>query len=167
MEPATKPSDAPKPKSKNMVLAVIIVVILIVVGVSVYLLLPKSTSPSGTPLTIWDSSGNCANTTQCGYHNSTNGSLLRITTGTMVTWTNSGTLPHTVTACVSSNSQFSSAVTDGSCPSGGNASGLSNFDSGSGGVAHGSTFSFTFTVAGNYSYYCSIHPWMKGTIIVS
>lgn len=150
-----------------MLLAIIIIVILVVVGVSVYLLLPKGGTTSGTPVTIWDSSGACNTSSQCGFKNSTGSSIVRISTGTTVTWTNTGTLPHTVTACVSTNPQFSAAVSDGSCPSGGIASGLQNFDSGSGGIAHGSTYSFTFNTAGNYTYYCSIHPWMKGTIIVS
>ena len=170
MEQSAKPAEAPKPKSRNMVLAIIIVVILVVVGVSVYLLTQKSTPPpSGTPVTIYDNSGTCGAgpPATCGYKNSTGGAILRIPVGTMVVWTNSGTLPHTVTACVSSNTAFSSAVTDGACPSGGNAAGLQNFDSGAGGIAHGSTYPVTFNTAGNYSYYCSIHPWMKGTIIVS
>jgi plastocyanin len=31
----------------------------------------------------------------------------------------------------------------------------------------GDTFSYTFTQAGTYQYYCTIHPWMKGTIVVT
>jgi plastocyanin len=31
----------------------------------------------------------------------------------------------------------------------------------------GGTFSYTFTEAGQYEYFCSIHPWMTGTIIVN
>ncbi|HTZ41834.1 MAG TPA: plastocyanin/azurin family copper-binding protein [Candidatus Omnitrophota bacterium] len=30
----------------------------------------------------------------------------------------------------------------------------------------GGTYSHTFAAAGTYSYHCSIHPSMKGTIIV-
>ena len=31
----------------------------------------------------------------------------------------------------------------------------------------GGEFSFLFTESGEYTYYCSPHPWMRGTIIVS
>lgn len=33
-------------------------------------------------------------------------------------------------------------------------------------ISSGGTFDHTFTVAGTYTYHCSIHPYMKGTIIV-
>jgi hypothetical protein len=36
----------------------------------------------------------------------------------------------------------------------------------SGPLAPGSTFSFTFTNAGTYSYHCNIHPYMMATIVV-
>jgi plastocyanin len=29
------------------------------------------------------------------------------------------------------------------------------------------TFSFTFPKAGTFAYHCTIHPFMKGTIVVS
>ncbi len=38
------------------------------------------------------------------------------------------------------------------------------FDSGT--MAAGATFSFTFKTAGTITYHCSIHPQMKGTVIV-
>ena len=34
-------------------------------------------------------------------------------------------------------------------------------------LASGDTFKFTFTQPGTYQYYCSLHPWMKGTIVVT
>ena len=34
-------------------------------------------------------------------------------------------------------------------------------------LAAGDTFKFTFAQAGTYQYYCTIHPWMKGTIVVT
>lgn len=63
-----------------------------------------------------------------------------ITAGASVTWKNLDDDPHTVTA------------TDGS------------FDSK--GLAQGDTFTFRFTKAGKYTYYCKVHPMMRGTIIV-
>jgi plastocyanin len=37
----------------------------------------------------------------------------------------------------------------------------------SGNILPGGTFERTFTVAGSYAYHCSIHPAMKGTVIVT
>lgn len=64
--------------------------------------------------------------------------------GTKVTWTNKDATAHTVTSGTRPNK-------DG------------KFD---GQVAAGATFSFTFTDAGVYQYYCSIHNAMTGTITV-
>ena len=37
----------------------------------------------------------------------------------------------------------------------------------SGNLGNGATFSFTFVAAGTYSYHCSIHPSMVGTITIT
>jgi plastocyanin len=60
--------------------------------------------------------------------------------GTPITWTNAGPSNHTVTA------------TDGS------------FDSGT--ILVNAKFSFTPTSPGTFTYRCSIHPTMQGTIVV-
>ena len=57
-----------------------------------------------------------------------------------VDWINDDSVPHTVTA------------NDGS------------FSSGN--LNPGDSYSFTFTSPGTYTYHCSYHPWMKGTVIV-
>jgi plastocyanin len=64
--------------------------------------------------------------------------------GTTVTWTNKDSTTHTVTSGTRPNK-------DG------------KFD---GQVAGGGTFSFTFTDAGTYQYFCSIHSSMNATITV-
>ena len=64
--------------------------------------------------------------------------------GTKVTWTNKDGTAHTVTSGARPNK-------DG------------KFD---GPVAGGGAFSFTFTDAGTYRYFCSIHGTMNGTITV-
>jgi len=66
--------------------------------------------------------------------------------GDSVTWHNDSTVAHTVT---SGNPE------DG--PDG-------VFDSGL--FMGGDTFSHTFTESGQYQYFCQIHPWMTGTVIV-
>ncbi|KAG2473384.1 MAG: hypothetical protein NPMRTH4_1390006 [Nitrosopumilales archaeon] len=38
------------------------------------------------------------------------------------------------------------------------------FDSGL--MMNGDSFSFTFDTAGEYPYFCMVHPWMVGTVIV-
>jgi plastocyanin len=67
-------------------------------------------------------------------------STLVITAGTTVTVTNHDTVAHTWT----SNGHL--------------------FDSGD--IPPGGTFSFTFTTPGTYSYHCSIHSFMTGTVVV-
>jgi plastocyanin len=67
-------------------------------------------------------------------------SSLTANVGDTVTWTNTGTQAHTVTA------------PDGS------------FDSGL--VNPGDTFSLTLASAGTFSYTCTPHPWMKATLTV-
>jgi predicted secreted protein with PEFG-CTERM motif len=73
-------------------------------------------------------------------------SPVTIDIGATVTWENNDTAAHTSTA--------GSAV-DG--PSG-------VFDSSL--IMAGSSFSHTFDSAGTYDYFCMVHPWMSGTVIV-
>jgi len=66
--------------------------------------------------------------------------VLTVKPGTTVTWTNADDIPHTVT---SKDGVFKSKVLD-----------------------TGDRFSYTFAKAGQFGYYCSLHPHMTGTIIV-
>lgn len=68
---------------------------------------------------------------------------LTINVGDTVTWTNHDTAPHNI------------VITDGP----------EKFTSPT--LQNGQTFSHTFTQAGKYSYYCSIHPDMKATVTVT
>jgi plastocyanin len=65
---------------------------------------------------------------------------LTVPVGTTVTWTNSDDIPHT---SVSTEGVFKSKVLDTD-----------------------EKFSYTFTKAGTYPYYCTIHPKMTGTVVV-
>jgi plastocyanin len=63
-----------------------------------------------------------------------------VAVGTTVTWVNHDDIPHTA---VSTDGVFKSKVMDTD-----------------------ERFSYTFTKAGTYPYFCSIHPKMTGTIVV-
>ncbi|HEX6537639.1 MAG TPA: plastocyanin/azurin family copper-binding protein [Candidatus Dormibacteraeota bacterium] len=79
------------------------------------------------------------------------------TVGTPVTWTNMSGIAHTVTSCTSAACAGAPANT-----------GSDTFNV-SIGAANGSSGSFTFTHAGTYTYFCTIHGFaaMHGTIIVT
>jgi len=72
--------------------------------------------------------------------------VIDVTVGTTVLWENVDNTMHTATS--------------------------GNPDSGADGVfdsdilSTGDTYEFTFTDAGNYDYYCILHPWMVGTVNV-
>lgn len=74
---------------------------------------------------------------------------ISVPVGTTVTWTNNDMLPHTVT---SGTSDGRSGRPDGV------------FDSGN--MDPEATFEFTFDEEGAFPYYCTPHPWMKGTVTV-
>jgi plastocyanin len=70
--------------------------------------------------------------------------------GSMVTWTNHDTTIHTVT----------SGKSDGKTPTPDNV-----FDSGL--LKAGASYSYVFEKAGEYDYYCMLHPYMTGKVTVS
>ncbi len=65
---------------------------------------------------------------------------IQVRTGTIVTWTNQDSVPHSVT--------FKNGMKD---------SGL---------MYQGQSFSYTFNTSGTYHYYCTIHPNMVATVTV-
>ena len=79
---------------------------------------------------------------------------LTVHVGTTVTWINSdGSIPHTVTT------GWPDSDSIGLDYPGGN-----GFDSDF--MSGGAIFEHTFEVPGEYDYYCQLHPWMIGSIIV-
>ena len=69
-----------------------------------------------------------------------NAATITVKVGTTVTWTNGDDIPHTV---VAKDKSFKSSVLD-----------------------TGDKFTFTFTKAGQFDYFCSLHPHMTGRVIV-
>jgi plastocyanin len=76
---------------------------------------------------------------------------VQVSVGDTITWTNDDSQPHTVTS--GQNGQ-----PDGKFDSSPNFNPL---------LAPGQTFEHTFTEAGQYPYYCALHPNMVGTVSVS
>ncbi len=70
-------------------------------------------------------------------------STMTVKTGSEITWVNQDVAPHTVASDTGSLVKFSS-------------------DS----LPTGASYNFTFTQPGTYTYHCSIHPFMTGTIVV-
>ncbi len=70
-----------------------------------------------------------------------NPSTLTVKVGTKVTWTNNDSAPHTITS--DSDNLLNSTT-----------------------LSPGQSYSFTFTTPGTSNYHCTIHPSMKGSVIV-
>ncbi|MFN4133335.1 MAG: cupredoxin family copper-binding protein [Candidatus Hadarchaeales archaeon] len=71
-----------------------------------------------------------------------NPSSITINVGTAITWKNFDSVTHTVTST----------------------GGPTSFDSGN--ISPGQTWQYIFTQAGTYTYKCTPHPYMTGTVIV-
>jgi plastocyanin len=65
---------------------------------------------------------------------------VHVPVGAIVTWTNKDAITHTVTP---------------------DAGGIADHQ-----LAPGTSYSQTFAAVGTYSYHCSIHPFMQGTVVV-
>lgn len=162
MQTTPQPTEAAKPKSNTWRLIAIVIVVLIVVGVAAFELFGTSGGPKGTQLTMFENTSQICTQVQppnCGFKDSSGSNSTTINSGTSVYWTNNGGLPHTATSCDSTNaSKFGYT-----CPQ--NNGSLPSFDTGS--VASGSSSSsVTLSQTGTYYYFCRIHSWMHGSIIV-
>ncbi len=167
MEQTAKPAEAPKPKGKKTWVAIAAAVVIIVVVVAALYFTGYLGGGGRGPtqqVTIFETPrGTCSTATNCDFP-----SPFSVSSGTTVTWVNNSTVPHTVTACSTTNAPSSTE-----CPNM-NASNLSSFDSGSAGISAspspstpGGTYSYKFSATGTYYYYCRFHSWMHGQINVS
>ena len=82
--------------------------------------------------------GSGLNTTSVYY--SPPGVTVVIGVNNTVVWTNDDSMEHTVTA---NDGLFNSGL-----------------------LQPGQSFTYTFSTPGTYTYYCVLHPWMKGTVVV-
>ena len=84
----------------------------------------------------------CVSTNDCFYPNP-----LIVLLGATVTWKNTDNVMHAICSGHANDPQCGPVFEDDS-------------------LKPGETFQFTFQNSGTYNYYCSIHPWMTGQVIV-
>ncbi len=96
----------------------------------------KTTTATGPTTTTQAAGGNAVTISGFAFSPAT----LNVAVGTKVTWTNKDSTTHTVSSDTNA------------------------FESGS--LASGASYSYTFNTAGTYAYHCSIHTYMKGTVVV-
>ncbi len=96
----------------------------------------KTTTATGPTTTTQAAGGNAVTISGFAFSPAT----LNVAAGTKVTWTNKDSTTHTVSSDTNA------------------------FESGS--LANGASYSYTFNTAATYAYHCSIHTYMKGTVVV-
>jgi plastocyanin len=124
---------------------IVALVILIIVAIGAYYLVfsnNSSHSPTGISTPDTQTPPASSNVTVSIKNFSFNPSILTIKVGIKVTWVNDDGVNHTITS--DSGSQLNSAT-----------------------ILPGQSFDFTFNGVGTSNYHCSIHPMMKGTVVVT
>jgi amicyanin len=127
-------------KGSYIIAAVAVIVVIILVAAVVLLMNPP---PSSNDQENGDGGGGVSTSSVNMVDLQYDPMIITVSAGTTVTWYNNDTVDHTVTTF----------------------SGPASFDSGV--IRPGETFSFTFTEAGTYDYWCTLHPFMEGQVFVS
>jgi predicted secreted protein with PEFG-CTERM motif len=126
---------------KSKLIGSLFVVLTLIVGIIAFA--PSAFADASVTMTKGSSSGQACVTA----NNCFDPANAQVAPGEHVTWTNADTASHTVT---SGNPKDNTTGTV--------------FDSGL--VKAGATFAFKFTNAGTFNYFCQVHPWMAGQVIV-
>ena len=120
----------------------LILAILVIAGATVVIAgCTSSSNPSPGPVTSTASTSTASQNPVAIQNYAFSPSTLTIQKGANVTWTNYDSVQHHV---VSDSSAFSSPL-----------------------LNKGDTYTHQFNNTGSFSYICSIHPYMKGTIVVA
>ena len=117
-----------------------IVAVLILVAIGIYFFVLKNRTVNNeipNPLTNTEANGTIVSIKNFVFNPQT----LKIKIGTKVTWVNNDSVSHTATS--DSDNILNSPV-----------------------LSPGQSFSFTFNKLGSVNYHCTIHPAMKGLIII-
>jgi len=126
---------------KSKLIGSLFVVLTLVVGVMAF-------APSAfADVTVTMTKGAAAGQACVATNNCFDPAKVQIAPGEKVTWTNADTASHTATSGKPSDNETGTV-----------------FDSSL--VKAGATYTFTFPNAGTFDYYCQVHPWMTGQVIV-
>ena len=140
---------------KSSKVIIIVVLVVIVAGVAAVALTrnkkapatsstpPPTTSSSSTTSTSTNSSSTATDSVTIQNFAFSPASIT-VKVGTKVTWTNKDGVSHSITADTAS-----AYAPDGQL------------------FGQNQTFSFTFSKAGTYTYHCTPHPYMHGTVVVT
>ena len=113
-------------------------------AVAILAITPQAFAVTGITISKGDSSGqDCVTAKNCY-----NPDVVTVAPGELVTWTNADSSSHTVTSGNPSDNQTGTI-----------------FDSSL--IRPSTTYSFTFKDPGTYNYFCQLHPWMTGEVIVA
>ena len=140
MEQAAKPAESAKPKSKTALYAVIGVVVIVIVAVVALYAAGYFGGGTAAQIAIEDDNVCSSGSTACKYTPISYSTSV----GSKVTWKNTGGQSHTVT------------FTGSNVPSPADQP-----------VSSGQSVSVTFSSAGTYQYYCTIHAWMKANVTIT
>ena len=126
------------------------VVLTLVVGIMAF----APSAFADTTVTIATGAGGSANAACVSTNDCFTPNPVQVSPGDTVTWKNTDTILHTVTSGKIENTT-------------GNIIGAV-FDSGYTTLKPGGTFSYTFAAddVGTINYFCQVHPWMAGQVIV-
>ncbi len=119
-------------------------VLFVISAVAILTITPQAFAVTGITISKGDSAGqDCVTAKNCY-----NPDVVTVSPGTTVTWTNADSVSHTVTSGNPSDNQTGTI-----------------FDSSL--IRPSTTYSFTFKDPGTYNYFCQLHPWMTGEVIVA
>jgi len=118
-----------------------LILVLVVIAGATVVIAGCTSSSNSSPSTVTSAVTSTASQNSVAIQNyAFNPSTLTIQKGANVTWTNYDSVQHTV---VSDSGAFSSPL-----------------------LSKGDTYTHQFNSTGSFPYYCSIHPYMKGTVVV-
>jgi amicyanin len=129
--------------NKNMIIGIVVVVVVVIGALLVISMSDKSSTPTTTTAAV-DTSSAVATTTVNISDYMFSPMVIKVKVGQTVTWTNKDSVHHSVTA-----DTLTADAPNGPL------------------IGQNQTYSFTFKKAGTYSFHCTPHPYMHGTVVVS